>query len=196
MIHALWSPRLLINSNMQQFVTSMSGDLYPASMGIVPLMYVLGGVFPQYLCENSTSPDPSASNIFLSFPSIVCSLASMITMSLSPSFLHFPHCAAKSLRNNSFGPVLMFLFWQYLFNCWYCVRKPSGLPLHMLYSTRLPLCTCGRHLPRTRRSSIFPTSCCLVHHAWRIESCAPSRRCQCLLAVSWMYLGLRCCGQI
>ena len=135
MIHALWSPGLFINGKMQKFVTSMSVDLYPASMGIVPLIYVLGGVFLQYLCENSTSPTPSASSIFLSLPSIVCSLASMITMSLSPSFLHFPHCAAKSLRNNYFGPVLMFLFWQYLFNCWYCVRKPSGLPLHMLYAT-------------------------------------------------------------
>ena len=49
MIQALWLPGLLMNGSMQKFVTSMSGDLYPASMGIVPLMYVLGGDRPPVL---------------------------------------------------------------------------------------------------------------------------------------------------
>ena len=116
-IQALWSPGLLMNGSIQKFVTSMSGDLYPAPMCIFQLIYVLGGTSPQYLWDNSMSPTPLASNIFLSFPSIVCLLLSMITISLSPSFLHVPHCAAKSLLNRCFDPVSMCLFWQYLFNC-------------------------------------------------------------------------------
>ena len=51
MIQALWLPGLLMNGSMQKFVTSMSGDLYPVSMGIVPLMCVLGGGPPPNTCE-------------------------------------------------------------------------------------------------------------------------------------------------
>ena len=49
MIQALWLPGLLMNGSMQKFVTSTSGDLYPASKGIIPLMYVLGGTAPPAL---------------------------------------------------------------------------------------------------------------------------------------------------
>ena len=49
MIQALWLLGLLMNSSMQNFVTSTSRDLYPAFMGIVMLMYVLEGDHPPAL---------------------------------------------------------------------------------------------------------------------------------------------------
>ena len=125
---SLWS------RGMQNFVTSVSGGSVSSIYWDCSIGVCVGGG-GQNLWENYMSPTPSASNIFLNFPSIVCSCVSMITTSQSPSFPHLTHCVAKSLRNNSFGAVLMCLFWQYLFSCWYCVCKPSGFPLPMFYVT-------------------------------------------------------------
>ena len=61
------------------------GERHPSSWGRIP-----PGLLLQPL------------NTFLSFTSMVCSFASMIAISLSPSFLHFPHCVAKSLQKKLF----------------------------------------------------------------------------------------------
>ena len=109
--------------------------------GVFSIDVRVGGASSQILRENSTRPTSSASNIFLTSPSMVCLFVSMITISLSPSFLHFPHCAVKSLRKSYVGPILVFFFWQYLLNCWYCVCRLVGFLPHVFYATTtLNLC--------------------------------------------------------
>ena len=115
--------------NKQTCKTSISGDLYPPSIGSDPLICVYGGCGPQHLWVNSSRSRPILDIPLLNLPVRICSLASMRRRIRLPDCCHHLHCCSRSLSKSCCGDPEMLCSCMYRTCCWYTVRSPLDLPL-------------------------------------------------------------------
>jgi hypothetical protein len=129
----LWCPGLCCQQNCWWMRACTSW--LPQCLGICSQHFywiTLGGTSLQILSETFIRSIPSTSSIHSGFTSMVCADASIIAITQSPSFLHFPQHEAKSWQNSYLSVILMCFFWQYILQNWWCVLSPFDLAVYVM----------------------------------------------------------------